>query len=249
MRGLLYLGEISYTKDMFKKYYGPVAGILVATALAVGILFFQKDSLLAVFGVSNTATSSNSLVLPNGTTVTSEGGGKVELDTIDGKSVNPPSTNRPITISTSISAEAATALKKDMETVINELNKEPKRVDLWLKLGIDRKAAGDYEGAREAWDYVAVAGPASINFIAYGNLGDLYKSYLKDFAKSEVQYKEAIKLKPDNINFYRGLFELYTTYGYKSGTSAAADLLKEGLKNNPNNPDLLKLQADLKAGK
>lgn len=242
----MYFGEVSYTKGMFKKYYGIGLGVVVALALAAGIFYFQKDSLLAVFGISSVATSSNSLVLPDGTVVSSVGGGKVEIDTIDGKSVNPPSTDRPVTINNNLSAEVAVTLKADMENTLAELKKNPKRVDLWLKLGIDQKKAGDYEGARLSWDYVAVAGPASINFIAYSNLGDLYKSYLKDFAKSEANYKEAIKLKPDNIGFYGGLFELYTTYGYKSNTQAAADLLNQGLKANPGNKDLLMWQAQLK---
>ncbi len=226
---------------MFKKYYGLGIGVIVALALAAGIFYFQRDSILAILGVADVATSSNSLVLPDGTVVTSVGGGKVELDTIE-----PPSTDRAITITTALSQEAASDLKRKMETTITELKREPKRVDLWLQLGVYRKMAGDYEGARIAWEYVAIAGPATVNFVAYGNLGDLYKSYLKDFAKSEANYKEAIKLRADNIDYYLNLFELYTTFGYKSDTLAASDLVAQGLKSNPGNKDLLALQAQLK---
>jgi len=225
-----------------KKYFGLGIGILIAAVLA-GVFFLIQNNILFPKPISN--TPSNALVLPDGTTVTSEGGGKVEIDAIDGKSVTPPSLTRPITITTSLSAEVAATLRTEMEDTVLQLKENSTRVDLWLRLGSQRKMAGDYEGAREAWDYVAIAGPASINFIAYANLADLYKSYLKDYKKSEDHYLEAIRLKPDFINFYQGLFELYTVYGYK-GVMTASQLVDLGLKSNPGNKDLLTLQSQIK---
>ena len=113
-----------------------------------------------------------------------------------------------------------------------------------MQLRTNRKIGGDYEGARQAWEYVTKAGQEEIRGIAHGNLGDLYMNFLKDYPKAEANYLEAIKINPAFIDYYRTLATLYT-HLYKTGTSAAADIIKQGLKANPGNPDLLKLQAAL----
>ena len=115
-----------------------------------------------------------------------------------------------------------------------------------LAQGQDKKNAGDYRGAAAIWESVALSN-TFVSFIAYANLGDLYMNFIMDYPQTEVDLKQVISLKPDYIDAYRNLYMLYTAYGYKVGTSAAADILAQGLKNNPNNPDLLKLQAQLNA--
>ena len=115
-----------------------------------------------------------------------------------------------------------------------------------LQQGQDKKNAGDYRGAAAIWESVALSN-TFVSFIAYANLGDLYMNFIMDYPQTEVDLKQVISLKPDYIDAYRNLYMLYTAYGYKVGTSAAADILAQGLKNNPNSPDLLKLQAQLNA--
>ena len=89
------------------------------------------------------------------------------------------------------------------------------------------------------------SGSNTVNYIAYGDLGDLYMNFDVNYPKAEANYKAAIAIKPTVIDYYRDLYTLYTSF-YKTGTSAAADIVALGLKNNPNNPDLLQLQAQLK---
>ncbi len=177
--------------------------------------------------------------LGNGVSVT--GPGKVELvDT----SVPPPSLTGASSISPSLSADVRTNLEAKEQALITELKKDPTRVDLWLSLGVYRKMAGDYSGAIAAWSYVAAAGPSSINYIAYCNFGDLYMNFQKDYPKAETNLKKAIEINPKVIDYYRSLFTLYRSF-YKTNTSAAADIVAQGLRANPNNPDLLALKAQL----
>jgi len=113
-----------------------------------------------------------------------------------------------------------------------------------LAQGQTKKNAGDYRGAAAIWETVALSN-TFVSFIAYANLADLYMNFIRDYPQAEVDLKQVITLKPDYIDAYRNLYALYTVYGYKTGTSAAADIVAQGLKANPNNPDLLKMQAQL----
>ncbi|HVV38706.1 MAG TPA: hypothetical protein VHD31_00035 [Candidatus Paceibacterota bacterium] len=115
-----------------------------------------------------------------------------------------------------------------------------------LQQGQDKKNAGDYRGAAAIWEGLAES-HSFISYIAYNNLADMYENVFHNYPSAEINYQKVVELKPDYIDGYRNLYMLYTVYGYKSGTSAAADILAQGLKANPNNPDLLKLQAQLNA--
>ena len=217
-------------------------GILVATILAGGFLFLRPHSALAPTSATSTSSSMGSTTdLGNGIVATGPSGAKIE---IVNNTVAAPSLNGPVVVSASLSVDAQTVLRQSEANLIASLKKDPTRVDLWLQLGVDRKIAGDYAGAIAAWNYVAEAGPASINYIAYGNLGDLYMNFQVNYPKAEADYKAAIAIKPDVIDYYKSLFTLYTSF-YKTNTTAAADIVAQGLKANPNNPDLLRLQAQL----
>jgi tetratricopeptide (TPR) repeat protein len=110
------------------------------------------------------------------------------------------------------------------------------------------KIAGDFEGASDVWKFVSAVGPTEAQATAFGNLGDLYMNFIKDYPKAEESYRQAINLKPDEISYYRDLHMLYR-YLYKTDTTLAADILVEGIEKNPNNEDLLRLQAEYNAAK
>jgi hypothetical protein len=216
-------------------------GVLIAALLAGGILFLRPHTVTAPVVTTATGTSytGSTTNLGNGISVTGPGGAKIEL--VNG--VTPPSLIGPIKISASLSADAQSILRTQEQTLIAQLQKEPTRVDLWLQLGVDRKIGADYQGAIDAWNYVAQAGPTSINYVAYGDLGDVYTTFVKDNAKAEANYKKAIAIKPDVIDYYRSLYYLYR-YNDNNPTAAAATVA-QGLKANPNNPDLLQMQQEL----
>jgi tetratricopeptide (TPR) repeat protein len=228
---------------MVKSSY--IWGALIALVLISGGYFFISKSYKDLTSAGNTAgtASTTSTDLGNGLVATGPAGSTIEI--VD-NTVQPPSLTESIKIDAKLAPEVQAALRTKEEALLKELKAEPKRVDLWLQLGVYRKMAGDYAGAKEAWQYVADTAPASAGYVAYGNLGNLYMDFLKDYPKAEASYKAAIKIKPDAIDYYRQLYMLYTSV-YKTNTTAAADILAQGLKANPNNPDLLRLQSELRA--
>jgi tetratricopeptide (TPR) repeat protein len=117
-------------------------------------------------------------------------------------------------------------------------------INYWLQLGLTRKEIGDYAGAIQAWGQVTANEPT--NYIAFYDLGDLYQNFDVNYPLAEQNYLKVIALEPNYIDAYNSLFTLYR-YQYRIGTSAAANIVSEGLKNNPNNADLLALQAQLEA--
>ena len=219
-------------------------GIVIALFLAAAFFFLGPHP---AFAPSQTVTSTGQsasttqVSLGNGVTASLPAGATItEVNT----QVPPPSLTGSINISSSLPADEQTNLRTQEQTIITELKAAPTRTDLWLQLGVDRKIASDYAGAIAAWNYVAAAGSNTVNYIAYGNLGDLYMNFDVNYPKAETKYKAAIAIKPTVIDYYRNLYTLYTSF-YKTGTSAAADIVAQGLKANPNNPDLLQLQAQL----
>jgi hypothetical protein len=234
------------------------AGILIAALLVIGFFFMRPGvegkpshntaptTTTGITGTS-TATGTNDVNLGNGVIAHLPPGTHIEQVNTGSTKVQPPSLVGAINISPTLDPQAQTILRQKEETLITELKAAPTRVDLWLQLGVDRKIGSDYQGAADAWNYVAKVGPASLNYIAYGDLGDLYMNFVKDYPKAETNYKAAIAINPKVIDYYRALSGLYVSF-YKTGTGAANAIVAEGLKANPNNPDLLQLQASLKAG-
>lgn len=226
----------------YRKYI-PYSGLVVAILIVVSF-FAYKGFFSTSIPVSTSTTTTISL--SNGVSVTVGGGGVIkQLPKEPSKKV--PSLDRPITFSSSLSAEAQAIMRSKIEEVVAALRKDQTRIDLWLGLGTDRKIVGDYIGAVEAWDYVVAIGSGETRATAYGNLGDLYMNFMKDYGKAEAHYKRAIEFKPTDIDYYRSLYTLYH-YLYKVGTGADAAIITQGLKNNPGNPDLLQLQTQLKSG-
>lgn len=158
-----------------------------------------------------------------------------------------PSLDRPFNITVEMPEDAKAVLKKNVVEITKNLRTDPNDYEEWLQLAIHYKIAGDFEGAKNVWEYVAENGGVR-RYVALGNLGSLYLYQLKDYPKSESYYNQALALKPDEISFYRDLYTLYH-YAYKMGTGADAAILEQGLKVSPGNEDLLALQEELKSGK
>lgn len=105
----------------------------------------------------------------------------------------------------------------------------PDQLDAWLQGGLVKKAIGDYEGARDAWEYAALIRPQA--FAPFKNLGEIYWRYLPDFPKSEMNFRQAIKNDPAVLDAYLSLSDLYR-YSYKEKSDLADDVLLEGLAKN-----------------
>lgn len=170
------------------------------------------------------------------------GDGKVEVIPLEEKKLPPaPSLMRTITPLATLSPQVVKAVETQMAITIADLKKEPLNKDGWIALGGERKVLGDYEGARDAWEYAKALSPNDI--VAWNNLGDLYHLYLKEYKKSEENWKRTIALKPDYVQGYRGLYELYR-YSMIEKTSEIPMVLKQGIAKNPDAIDLKVLLAE-----
>jgi Tfp pilus assembly protein PilF len=151
-----------------------------------------------------------------------------------------PDLDRPVTFTVQFSDSDQEKIKAQAAELSAALKKDANSLTNWLGLGVLRKAIGDYEGARQAWEYANAIRPK--NYVSFSNLGDLYHYYLKDYPKAEENLKQAIKNEPSNIAAYRALADLYTQ-SYTEKLSEVPNVLNLGLKSNPEHYDLLILMA------
>ncbi|MGC9602283.1 MAG: tetratricopeptide repeat protein [Minisyncoccia bacterium] len=219
-------------------------GIVVAIALAASFFFLGPHSALAPTQNPSTQTGSTTATsLGNGVSVGTTNGNVTVTEMPLSSGIQAPNLDYTVAYSSSLPSDAVSALKTQIATLASELKKDPSQSDNWLQLAIDYKIAGDYDAAAAVWIYLTKVAPTS--YIAYGDLGDLYMNFQINYPKAEANYLQAIALDPHVIDYYRDLYTLYTSF-YKTNTTAAADIVTQGLKANPNNPDLLKLQSQLK---
>lgn len=176
---------------MQPKHYVTIA---IGIGLAVGIVAWLALAPKQAVAPSSIATSSN-------VTVESTGGQAIvgEVSTAP----KPPSVP-PLVFSAALPSDAKAALQTQYNTLSSQLKTMPTRVDLWLELGVVYKIAGDYNGAIVAWTYVAQGG-ATNNYVAYGDLGDLYLNFTHDYAKAAAAYTQALKGAPKNPDYQAGL--------------------------------------------
>ncbi len=137
-----------------------------------------------------------------------------------------PSLTRPVQYSASLSPEVKNMLIDKIAKLRATLAKNYGDYGAWMKLALQYKAAGDHDAAREIWEYISRMYPARST--ALHNLGDYYYHQLNDYAKAENYYRQAIQADPSQAIDYTSLFELYRD-SYKQSTTAAADVLKEGI--------------------
>lgn len=140
------------------------------------------------------------------------------------------------------SEEQKAKLYEQIRTHGKAVKENPEYLFGWIQLGVLKKNIGDFEGARDAWEYAGLIRPE--NVVSFANLGELYWRYLSDFLKSEKNFRIAIKNKPDDPTVYVSLSELYS-YSYKEKADLADDVLMEGIAANPDDINLLKSLASL----
>ena len=127
----------------------------------------------------------------------------------------------------------ATAKIQDLSS---QLKKDSDNLENWLILGIYRKMIGDYEGAREVWEYASAIRPQSS--IPLNNLGDLYAYYIKDEAKAEEYFLRAISIDPNNLYLYFKITDFYRDFN--KDTAKARAILEQGIAANPSTSSDLK---------
>ena len=211
-----------------------IALVLIIAFGAAYYYFDVKNSevLPALDGAQSTSTVPIATSTAPGTVIIGPDGGEYTVEAIPPESsLSFPSLERPVNIPSVFTGEARVQMQMQLDKVIAILKKDRTDSNAWLDLALYRKMIHDYEGAREIWEFLITAG--STSSVIYANLGELYHLYLKDFPKSEFNYKKAIAGDPARAALYLGLHELYR-YSYKQDSTLAADVLKEGIKKNPN---------------
>ena len=136
--------------------------------------------------------------------------------------------------------------KQDIYRALQNFGKavkeNPDAFNSWIQLGLFKKTIGDYEGARDAWEYAGIIRP--LNDLSFANLGQLYWRYLHLYAQAETSFRTAIKNNPHDPGTYESLSDVYF-YSMKDKAALADDVLLDGLAANPKSIDLPKALARL----
>ena len=215
----------------------------------LGFYFYKKLSPKTQNGVtvgqsnsSSSQTAGNSVNI-GGVTIQGEGdmkGVKIEPVAITNNkpAVNAslPDLNKEIKITADMSEDAKRIATAKIQDLSSHLKKDNDNLENWLVLGVYRKMIGDYEGAKEVWEYASAIRPQ--NSISFNNLGELYAYYLKDNAKAEKNYKKAIENDPSAIYIYRNFFDFYRYFA--KDTAKARTILEQGIAANPSTSSDLK---------
>ncbi|MDP3710308.1 MAG: hypothetical protein Q8R29_01125 [bacterium] len=213
-------------------------GVIVVAGLVI-LLFKKKEALDTTPTVVNTPVITSTDSVPK----------KQDTVTASGASNNPKYTGRdpeevhPNPDDVKIFSEKR---KEEIYSGITvhgrNVKENPDFLNGWLELGILKKVIGDYEGARDAWEYANIIRPG--NSISFSNLGELYWRYLPNYTKSEANFKTSIKNKSDDPSVYISLSDLYF-YSYAEKKDFADDILLEGTKANPEDTNLVRALAAL----
>ena len=138
-----------------------------------------------------------------------------------------PDLDREIIIKENLSTEVKLRAIADLKDTISRLKEDYDRREDWLNLGLVRKLFGDYEGAKEAWEFATIIRPNDP--VAYHNLGELFWLHIPNYPLAEKYFLKAIEIGPENSLFYLKLHELYR-YSYKEKVNLADDILIQGIK-------------------
>ena len=209
---------------------------LAILAVALGLVYFLPKWAEApgTENPSESATTTGQVDVSGGVqAITSTGEKIVGVDT--SKLPPAPSLLRTVSYSSTLDASVRNIIAQKIKDEVTILKNTPYNLEAWIGLGLYYKQAGDYQAAKDAWEYSSLISPG--NIVSFNNLGDLYHYYLKDYPKAEARFLSAIKNDKNYVLSYMNLFDLYR-YSYKVDTTKAADILKQGISTNPGNLDL-----------
>ena len=226
------MGGFGRIGDMINKKNLGIVGLVVIVLAVAGVFIYRDMRGDTEGGESTTVTDLAGLGMT--------GDGSVEVVPLNERNLPPaPTLERSTDFKNTLAPEVKSIILARIAENVSVLKKDSSDVNEWIMLGVNRKSLGDYEGARDAWEYAKVLAPTHI--VAWNNLGDLYHFYLKDYVKSEENWKKTIALKPDYVQGYSGLVDLYR-YSFKVKLSETPVILKQGITKNP---DLVDLQVML----
>ncbi len=136
----------------------------------------------------------------------------------------------PVAFSSTFPEELRVGLQEKIEEDLAYVRQYPYDGNRWMNLALRYHTAGDYQSAERIWLFLAELPPVSVTVL--NNLGRLYHFELKEYEKAEQYFTKAIEENPDRADAYFELFDLYR-YSYKKDTSAAVDIMKQGMERFP----------------
>jgi tetratricopeptide (TPR) repeat protein len=114
-----------------------------------------------------------------------------------------------------------------------------------MNIGQIKSGVGDFDGARDAWEYVSAKRPK--NSLSFFNLGQLYAEKFKDNQQAEENFLKTLENSKDengNEQYYRGVVDFYT-YFYPEKITEVEKILLAALQTElyQNSQDLMALLA------
>ncbi len=218
--------------------------IAVVVVLIFGIVFRHQIKTLALGGAQESPVpSSSSSPVPSVSempSITPETSPTVKPGGYHGR---PTEELRPVPDEVKLFSEAQKKeIYRSLQNYGKTVRENPDFFDGWIQLGLLKKTIGDYEGARDAWEYAGVIRPK--NSLSFGNLGELYWRYLHLYPQAEMNFKTSIQKDPHNPAMYVSLSDVYF-YSIKEKSNLADDILLQGIAANPTSIDLVKALARL----
>lgn len=164
-----------------------------------------------------------------------------ESASVDIKKIKIPDLSKQPVVKANLPEDVKKKTIEEIQMLVNSLKKNYDSWEQWIQLGLLKKLLGDYQGAREAWEFATEIRPK--DSISRHNLGNLYWQNLKDFKKAEENYLKAIELNKQDISAYVDLSNIYY-YDLKNKIKAEI-ILNRGLVSNPGNEELKKAVKDM----
>ena len=158
----------------------------------------------------------------------------VPVDNTSASEVNAPDLDKPIVFYADISQEVKDIMTSKIENTIKDIKAKQDYFSGWISLGVQYKIIGDYDSARDAWEYASAIRPAS--GLPNRNLGDLYGYYLKDNIKAEENLLKAIEKSPNKAEYYLKTAEFYRDIA--KDIDSARNIIQQGITTNPTSEDL-----------
>lgn len=137
-----------------------------------------------------------------------------------------PSLSHSAQFKASLPENVRTLLTTKIATAQENLREDSSSGSDWLELGVLYYTAGDFQAAREVWEFLTKVAPNDTT--AFDNLGKLYHYDLKDYPQSEEYFRESLRINSGLLAPYLELHNLYR-YSYKTDTTAAVDILKDAM--------------------
>jgi len=126
--------------------------------------------------------------------------------------------------------------KNQLAELSAKLSENPNQAEVWMNVGLVKKFFNNYQGAVQAYEYAAVLRP--MDPLIHYNLGNLYGAYLKDYSKAEAEFIQARDFGLSLPYTHLALAGFYHDF-YKDKISQVEPVLLEGLRNIPNDANMM----------